>query len=133
MGYWVYLARCGNNTIYTGATTDLIRRVREHNSGSSKGNGAKYTASHLPVSLAQAWEVLTWSDALRLENAIKKCKRLKKEQLIKQPEEIHQLAEQSEFTFLIIDASQELLKQTYSPNCESIRELMNIKERREEY
>lgn len=112
MGYWVYLARCGNNTIYTGATTDLLRRVREHNKGASGGYGAKYTASHRPVSLAQAWEVSTWSDALRLEYAIKKCVRTEKDQLIKQPERIFQLAQRRKLTFLISDASQELLKQT---------------------
>lgn len=112
MGYWVYLARCGNNTIYTGATTDLIRRVREHNNGSSGGIGAKYTASHRPVSLVEAWEVGTWSDALRLEHAIKKCARTEKDQLIKQPERIYRLAERRNLTFSITETSQELLKQT---------------------
>lgn len=105
MGYWVYLARCGDNTIYTGATTDLMRRVRQHNKGASSGQGAKYTASHRPVSLAQAWEVDTWSDALRLEHAIKKCTRSEKDQLIKKPEQIYQLAERRKLTFLISDAS----------------------------
>ncbi|MDR3602759.1 MAG: GIY-YIG nuclease family protein [Desulfosporosinus sp.] len=112
MGYWVYLARCANNTIYTGATTDLMRRVREHNKGASGGHGAKYTASHRPVSLAQAWEVGTWSDALRLEHALKKCVRVEKDLLIKQPERIYQLAERRKLTFLISDVAQELLKQT---------------------
>ncbi|HUX47255.1 MAG TPA: GIY-YIG nuclease family protein [Desulfosporosinus sp.] len=112
MGYWVYLARCGNNSIYTGATTDLLRRVKEHNSGSSKGNRAKYTASHLPVSLAQAWEVDSWSDALRLEYAIKKCPRPDKEQLIKEPERIYRLAERRKLAFSITETSQDLLKQT---------------------
>lgn len=111
MGYWVYLALCGNNTIYTGATTDLIRRALEHNSG-TLGHGAKYTASHRPVSLVQAWEVSTWSDALRLEYAIKRCARSEKDQLIKQPERIYQLAERRKFTFLISEVSPELLKRT---------------------
>lgn len=109
MGYWVYLARCGNNTIYTGATTDLIRRVKEHNSGSLKGKGAKYTAAHLPVTLAQAWEVGSWSEALRLEHAIKSCLRMEKDQLIKQPELIYRLAERRELTFSILEVSQELV------------------------
>lgn len=109
MGYWVYLALCGNNSIYTGATTDLKRRVREHNSGYSGRHGAKYTAAHRPVSLAQAWEVDSWSDALRLEYAIKQCVRLEKDRLIKQPEQIHHLAERRKFTFKILEASRELL------------------------
>lgn len=115
MGYWVYLARCGNNTIYTGATTDLIRRVREHNSGSLKKNGAKYTASHLPISLAQAWEVGSWSDALRLEHAIKKCLRPEKDQLIKQSELIYRLAERRNLTFSITKTSQDLLNRRMEP------------------
>ena len=112
MGYWVYLARCGDNTIYTGATTDVQRRVREHNSGSSGGKGAKYTASHRPVSLAQAWEVGSWSDALRLEYAIKTCVRSVKDQLIQEPEQIYRLAERRKLTFNITETSQDLLKLT---------------------
>lgn len=99
MGYWVYLVRCGNNTLYTGATTDLDRRIKEHNRGSSGRKGAKYTSSHLPVTLAQAWEVGTWSEALRLEHAIKRCLRTEKCQLIKEPEHIYQLAERRGLSF----------------------------------
>ncbi|MCB8816641.1 GIY-YIG nuclease family protein [Desulfosporosinus shakirovi] len=111
MGYWVYLARCGDNTIYTGATTDLMRRVKEHNSGVTRGKGAKYTASHPPVTLAQAWEVETWSEALRLEYAIKRCLRIEKDQLIKQPELIYHLAERRGLKFSILEVSQELVDQ----------------------
>lgn len=110
MGYWVYLARCSNNSIYTGATTDLIRRIKEHNQGSLTGSGAKYTAAHRPVVLAQAWEVDSWSNALRLEYALKKCQRKDKDQLIKQPGQITQIAEKYELNFSITKASQELLK-----------------------
>ncbi len=119
MSYWVYLVRCGNNSIYTGATTDLLRRVQEHNSGASKGNGAKYTAAHLPVSLAQAWQVGSWSDALRLEYAIKKCQRAKKEQLIKQPNLIYRLAERRKLNFLITETTRDLLNQADKPDQDS--------------
>jgi len=109
MGYWVYLARCGNNTIYTGATTDLLRRMKEHNNGASRGKGAKYTASHLPVTLVQAWEVGSWSEALRLEHAIKKCQRIEKDKLIQQPAGIYQLAERRGLTFSTLEVSPEFL------------------------
>jgi len=112
MGYWVYLARCGNNTIYTGATTDLMRRLKEHNNGASRGKGAKYTASHLPVTLAQAWQVGSWSEALRLEHAIKRCLRIEKDQLINQPEHIYKLAERRNLTFSILEVSQEFVNST---------------------
>ncbi|TGE32309.1 GIY-YIG nuclease family protein [Desulfosporosinus sp. Sb-LF] len=110
MGYWVYLARCGDNTIYTGATTDLRRRMLEHNSEFSKSRGAKYTAAHRPVTLVQAWEVNTWSDALRLECAIKRCSRTEKIQLIEQPDQINRLAERRKLTFSISGATQEIPK-----------------------
>ncbi|AET68911.1 putative endonuclease containing a URI domain [Desulfosporosinus orientis DSM 765] len=112
MGYWVYLARCGNNTIYTGATTDLLRRIKEHNKGASKGKGAKYTASHLPVTLAQAWEVGSWSEALRLERSIKSCQRMEKDRLIEQPQRIYQLAERRNLSFAIHEVSSEFIKQS---------------------
>ena len=47
MGYWVYLLRCGDGSLYTGCTNDLARRLRAHQSG----RGAKYTRSRLPVEL----------------------------------------------------------------------------------
>lgn len=101
MGCWVYLARCGDNTLYTGATTNLSRRLEEHNRGFSGRRGAKYTSAHLPVTLAQAWEVETWSDALRLEHAIKKCDRVAKDYLIEHPNHIYPLAERRNLNFLI--------------------------------
>ncbi|MDP4125347.1 MAG: GIY-YIG nuclease family protein [Bacillota bacterium] len=120
MGYWVYLARCGDNTIYTGATKDLKRRVREHNRGFSGGRGAKYTASHLPVTLVQAWEVVSWSDALRLEYAIKRCTRREKDQLIAHTGHIFDLAERRKFAFKISVVSAEILKGTDNPNAKPI-------------
>ncbi len=115
MGYWVYLARCGDNTIYTGATTDLKRRVKEHNNGNTGHHGAKYTAAHRPVTLVQAWEVASWSDALKLEYAIKQCVRSEKDQLIKQPDQIRHVAERRKLGFSISEASKELLNQTDIP------------------
>jgi putative endonuclease len=111
MGYWVYLAHCGDNTIYTGATTDLKRRIREHNREGSGGHGAKYTASHRPVSLAQAWEVDSWGDALRLEYAIKRCDRREKICLIKEPRQISRILEKRKFTFEIAIVTSDLIKQ----------------------
>lgn len=110
MGYWVYLARCGNNAIYTGATTDLVRRIKEHNQGSAKGKGAKYTAAHRPVVLAQAWEVGSWSEALRLEYILKNCQRPEKDRLIEQPQGICRLVEGRDFSLPIQAVSPDLIK-----------------------
>lgn len=61
------MLRCRTGELYTGSTTDVERRVREHNSG----KGAKFTRSRLPVSLVYKEELGNRSDALRRENEIK--------------------------------------------------------------
>ncbi len=99
MACWVYLAHCKDDTIYTGVTLDLERRIHEHNSTAA---GAKYTSSRRPVSLAQAWAVDTWSDALRLEHAIRKSSRKFKEELINAPEKIAVLAMRRSLEFKIL-------------------------------
>lgn len=74
----VYILRCGDGSLYTGATNDLERRLAQHRSG----KGAAYTRSHLPVTLCH-WEPAgTKGDALRREAAIKKLSRRDKLQLI---------------------------------------------------
>ncbi|HVJ50394.1 GIY-YIG nuclease family protein [Desulfitobacterium sp.] len=97
MAYWVYILRCADQTLYSGSTTDLNRRLHEHN----EGKGAKYTRSRSPVALMQAWQVATWSQALRLEAGLKKCSRMFKEELIRDPQMIKKWAEQTGYEFLI--------------------------------
>ncbi|KLU60001.1 GIY-YIG nuclease superfamily protein [Peptococcaceae bacterium CEB3] len=87
MEYWVYLLRCRDDSLYCGVTTDLARRLREHN----QGRGAKYTSGRVPVSLARAWRVNSRSEALRLEAGIKKCSRKKKEELIRSADSVRSL------------------------------------------
>jgi len=77
MAWTVYLARCGDGTLYTGITTNPERRLAEHNAGA----GAAYTRSRLPVALVY-WEVMVdRSSALRREHAIKQLSRAAKEAL----------------------------------------------------
>lgn len=97
MNYWVYILQCADQTLYTGSTTDLNHRLHEHN----KGKGAKYTRSRIPVVLMQAWQVATWSQALQLEAGLKKCPRLFKEELIRDPQTIKTWAEQKGYNFPI--------------------------------
>jgi len=77
-GWRVYLVRCSDATIYCGSTTDIKRRVEEHNSG----RGAKYTKSRGPVELVWSAPAKSRSDALRKESAIKKLSRRRKIHLI---------------------------------------------------
>ncbi|EPR39846.1 Excinuclease ABC C subunit domain protein [Desulfovibrio sp. X2] len=68
-GWFVYLVRCADGTLYCGVTTDLSRRLAEHN-GELPG-GARYTRSRRPVSLAAAARVGDRAEACRLERRIK--------------------------------------------------------------
>jgi putative endonuclease len=74
----VYIARCGDGTLYTGITTDRVRRAAEHN----RGVGAAYTRFRLPVSLVY-WEVVAdRSRATRRESEIRRLTRREKETLV---------------------------------------------------
>lgn len=77
--YYVYMLRCADATLYTGITTDLQRRVEEHN---NSPKGAKYTKARRPVTLVYSELHPDKSRALQREYKIKKLKRLQKEELI---------------------------------------------------
>lgn len=76
-GHFVYLVQCGDTTYYTGYTTDVTRRVAEHNAG----RGARYTRSRRPVELVYTERWPTRSDALKREAALRKLPRRVKQQL----------------------------------------------------
>lgn len=64
----VYLLRCGDGSLYTGVTNDLLRRVAQHNDG----RGARYTRARRPV-VPVFWEPgHSRSSALKLEAALKR-------------------------------------------------------------
>jgi len=79
-GWMVYVLRCKNGELYTGCTTDVQRRLREHNSGI----GSKFTRSRLPVALVYLEQVQARSEALRRERAIKMMRRTDKLALLGQ-------------------------------------------------
>ncbi len=78
--HWVYVVRCDDGSLYTGYTTDIDRRVREHNDG----NGAKYTRGRAPVELVHRERYDTRGKALRREHEIKSLSRPAKERLIRE-------------------------------------------------
>jgi len=78
--WYVYLVKCGDGSLYCGITTNIERRLKEHNSGSK---GAKYTRSRRPVSLVHVEPSENRSTASRREAQIKKLTRKQKEELIK--------------------------------------------------
>ncbi|MFH1827112.1 MAG: GIY-YIG nuclease family protein [bacterium] len=81
MSYYFYILRCLDNSLYSGITTDLKRRVREHNSSSSKG--AKSLRAKKPVKLVYSEKHKDRNSALVREAKVKKFSKSKKEELIK--------------------------------------------------
>ena len=78
MSWFVYILECNDNSLYTGITNDLKKRVSAHNSG----KGAKFTKARLPVRLVYREIYNTKSDSLKREIEIKKMKRTEKLDLI---------------------------------------------------
>ena len=76
--HFVYIVECSDGTYYTGYTTDVDRRVAEHNDGTA----AKYTRGRLPVELVHVESYKSQSAAMRREYEIKQLRRPAKEQLI---------------------------------------------------
>lgn len=77
--HWVYVLRCSDGTLYTGYTTELERRIAEHDAGA----GAKYTRGRTPVELVHAEAFEDRSTALSREHEIKAKPREEKQRLIK--------------------------------------------------
>ena len=75
---YTYILKCADNTLYTGWTNHLEKRITDHNAG----KGAKYTKSRRPVELVYFETFPTKEDAMRREYAIKQLTRKEKEKLI---------------------------------------------------
>jgi len=76
--HYVYVVECSDGTYYTGYTTDVERRVAEHDAG----EGAKYTRGRTPVELVHVEEYETRSAAMSREYDIKSLSRREKERLV---------------------------------------------------
>jgi len=78
--YYVYILECADKTLYTGYTTDLDKRIKNHNESKV---GAKYTKARRPVALKYSEKLATLSEALKREIEIKNLTRKEKLKLIK--------------------------------------------------
>ncbi len=78
--YYFYLVRCIDNSLYAGVTTNLERRVEEHNAKNSKS--AKYTRAKGPVILVYFETFTTKQEAMKREYEVKQWKKKDKELLI---------------------------------------------------
>jgi len=77
--YYVYILKCADRTFYAGITTDLKRRVVEHNDSRL---GARYTSSRRPVEIVYSKKFKNRSEASVEESRIKKLTRTEKMELI---------------------------------------------------
>lgn len=80
--YYIYILKCADKSLYTGITTDLKRRVGEHN-GLGIKKGAKYTSARRPVKVIFFKKFKNRSRASKEEARIKKLTRLEKLNLVK--------------------------------------------------
>ena len=78
--WYVYLLRCADNSLYTGITTSIERRILEHNNCNKKG--AKYTRVRRPVALAYSEQLTDRSEASRREYQLKQLTKREKEKLV---------------------------------------------------
>lgn len=78
--HYVYVVECSDGTYYTGYTTDVERRVTEHNDGV----GAKYTRGRGPVEVVHVEAFDTQSKAMQREHVIKQLRRPAKERLVEE-------------------------------------------------
>ena len=76
---YTYILKCKDETLYTGWTNDIEKRLEAHNAG----KGAKYTRSRRPVELVYLEQFETKEEAMRREWEIKQLSRTEKWKLIK--------------------------------------------------
>lgn len=72
------MLRCNDNSLYTGITTDVERRVREHN----EGRGSKYVRARTPATCVYTEGPYDRSEASKREYAVKQLTKAQKERLI---------------------------------------------------
>lgn len=80
MPFFAYILRCKDKTLYTGSTTDLEKRLHQHNNLKS---GAHYTKIRRPVALVYSEEYKTYAEVRKREGELKRLSRDEKLKLIK--------------------------------------------------
>ena len=90
MAWFVYLARCADDTLYCGITNDVAARLAAHNAG----KGARYTRARTPIELVLVRRCGSRSRALRLEYRVKQLTRSAKRRLVARPALLDALARQ---------------------------------------
>ncbi len=96
--YYVYMLRCMDNSIYTGITNQMKKRYMCHTS--KLPSAAKYTKSREVIGVEAIWGASDKSHALRLEYRIKRLTKPKKEQLIKNPQNLPEGIDRADYIYM---------------------------------
>jgi putative endonuclease len=86
--WYVYVARCADDTLYCGIARDVARRIAQHDAGT----GARYTRGRGPLRVVAVRRCADHGRALRLEHAIKQLSRADKAALVGAPGQLARLA-----------------------------------------
>ena len=87
---YIYMVRCDDDSLYTGITTDIKKRMKNHINGKGVSH-AKYMRWHKPVEIMALWQTEEYKVAAKLEYAIKKrLSRSEKLTLAAEPEKVHE-------------------------------------------
>lgn len=78
--YYIYIIRCKDNSLYTGITNNLERRIEEHINRTKRC--AKYTKNHIAIKLEASWKTEDRKLASKLEYYIKRLAKKQKEEII---------------------------------------------------
>jgi putative endonuclease len=79
MEWFLYVLKCSDDTLYTGVTTDIDRRLHEHNTSK---RGAKYTKTRRPTNLVYWLRFQDRSSAQKAEYRFKQLTREEKKKVI---------------------------------------------------
>lgn len=90
--WFIYLIRCNDGSLYTGITTDVNRRLREHQG--DEGKGSKYLRGKAPLNLVFKKKVGSKDLALKIEHRVKKLTKSNKERLVDGKIAIREIKEQ---------------------------------------
>ena len=87
----LYLVRTAEGNLYTGVSTDVLRRFAEHENRDNRNKGAKALRGKGPLSLVFSIVVGNRSEALKLEYRVKQLTRAQKEELIRLPVDLEEI------------------------------------------
>lgn len=87
MGYYVYMLRCEDSSIYTGIAIDYLERYKKH----LEGKGAKYTKLHKPVRIESVLKCNNRSEASKIEIFLKSQTKKNKEKILNGESDIEKI------------------------------------------